>query len=222
MSKLGLRMLLATAVLAAGLSPAGSARAVPIVGDYTLVDVTSIGALTGAGITVSGLGTAEVFVSPALGVALGLFPVTGGDVDLPTSFLGTIEHEGSGLRLSFLGVDLDLTDFVIDTVNNVVNADVAFGSSSGTAAIFDIVPCQSGPPGTCQTLPGGAVIPTAWGLRLTATAAAVIETAFGIPGLAGLQFGVANTALVPIPEPGSALLLGAALAGLGVLRRARP
>jgi len=213
--------LVAVALLALGLAAAPSARAVPLAGDYTLVDVTSVEALADAGLALTTLGSAEAFSSPSLDVLLALFPVTGGDVDLPNSFLGFVEHQGSGLRLSFLGVDLDLENFVIDTVNNVVNADVSFSGSSGAAAIFRIVPCASGPRGTCQTVPDGAVLPTGFGLRFTEEAALLLETAFGLQGFADFQFGVANTALRAIPEPGTLLLLGAGLTGLAALGRRR-
>ena len=204
-----------------GLAAAGPARAVPIAGDYTLVDVTSVGALSGAGVTLETLGSAEAFSSPALGVLLALFPVTGGDVDLPNSFAGTIEHQGSGLRLTFAGVPVELTDFVIDTTTLKLTATVASTVFNGITDIFDIVPCQSGPPGTCQTIPGGAVIPSALGLRISENGGILLAASWGLPGLQGLQFGVANTALVAVPEPTTALLAGAGLVGLAAAGRRR-
>lgn len=209
------------AVVGLGLGAASPARAVPIVGDYTLVDVTSVGALSSAGVSLETLGSAEAFSSPALGVLLALFPVTGGDVDLPNSFAGTIEHQGSGLRLTFAGAPVALTDFVIDTTTLKLTATVASDVFNGVTDFFDIVPCQSGPPGTCQTIPGGAVIPSALGLRISQNGGIVLAAAWGLPGLQGLQFGVANTALVAIPEPTTALLLGAGLAGLATAGRRR-
>jgi len=62
------------------------ARAIPIAGDYSLIDVTSTKGLSSLSVTLTALGTAEIFNSAALGVKLVLLPVTGGDVDLPTSF----------------------------------------------------------------------------------------------------------------------------------------
>lgn len=220
MKRSGARALLAAAGLLLSVS-ATPANAIPLAGDYTLIDVTSAQALSGAGVAISALGAAELYSSAALGVTLALLPVTGGDVDIPTSFAGTIEHAGSGLRLSFLGADIDFTNLVINTVTNQVVADFAIGAASGTADIFDILPCDSGPPGTCMTIPGSALIPSALRLGFSANGAALIEFGFGIPGLAGIQFGVANTAIVPVPEPGTALLLGSSLVGLAALRRGR-
>ena len=198
------------------------ARAIPIAGDYSLIDVTSTKGLSSLSVTLTALGTAEIFNSAALGVKLVLLPVTGGDVDLPTSFLGTIEHSGSGLRLSSFGSDIDLTDFVMNTSTLKMSANFAIGALTGATDIFDILPCDSGPPGTCATFPGGAVLPTALRLSFTADAAALVALAFGNPafaGLAGVQFGVANTALTAVPEPGTAFLVGSALVGLAALRR---
>lgn len=207
------------ALVALGLALAGAAapvQAIPIVGDRTSVDVTSIDLLTTAGITLSGLGSTTILSAP--GLLFAVFPVTGGDVDLPNSFAGTVEHEGSGLRLTIFGVDIDLTNFVLSTIAATLVADVAVnGTGVGPVSFFDVVACASGPPGSCQTLPNGAVIPTGFGLRISADAA----TLLGLPDLAGFQFGVANTALRAVPEPGSALLLGSALLALAAGRRHR-
>ena len=214
----GLAVATAAAVLAiAGAS--SSARAVPIVGDYSYIDITSSKALTSAGVTLSALGAAQLFTTPL--TTLAYLPVTGGDVDLPTSFLGTIEHAGSGLRLTFAGVDLDLTNLVINTLTNQVTTDFASGALNGTTDFFDISACDSGAPGTCATLPAGAVIPTGLRLAFSANGAAVIQTFFGVSGLAGVQFGVANTAIRAVPEPGTAMLLGSALVALAASRRQR-
>lgn len=216
------------AVAAAGLVlavAATPARAIPIVGDYTEINVTSTQGLSALSVTLTALGTAEIFNSAALGVKLVLLPVTGGDVDLPTSFLGTIEHSGSGLRLSSFGSDIDFTNFVMNTNTLKMSADFAIGPLNGVADIFDILPCAglaSAP--TCSTFPGGAVLPTALRLGFTADAAALVALAFGNPAFASLadvQFGVANTALTAVPEPGTALLVGSALVGLAALRRDR-
>lgn len=204
--------------LAFGGSPA---RAIPIAGDYSVIDLTTDPALTAAGVVTTALGTAEIHHYGIPGVTLAVLPVTGGDVDLPTSFLGTVEHDGSGLRLSFLGVDLDFTNLVMSTITGKVTADFTVGAASGTAEIFDILPCDSGAPGTCATIPGGAVIPSALRLTFSADGAALVAFAFGIPGLAGVQFGVWNTALRAVPEPGTALLVSGALAGLAAIRRSR-
>ncbi len=212
------------AIAVAGLAIAfagSSARAIPIGGDYSTINLTTDPALTAAGVITTALGTAEIHHYGILGVTLAVLPVTGGDVDLPTSFLGTIEHKGSGLRLSFFGTDLDFTNMVMNTTTGKVTADFAIGAATGTADIFDILPCDSGAPGTCATIPRGAVIPSGMRLTLTADGAALVGFAFGVPGLAGVQFGVWNTALTPVPEPGTALLVSGALAGLAAIRRGR-
>lgn len=223
---------LAAVVGAAGLLlavAATPARAIPIVGDYSLIDITSAPYLRLAGLSLAALGEGELhtFSVPSrlgrdLGVTTLVLPVTGGDGALPFSFDGTIEHSGSGLRLSSVGVNLDLTNFVMNTITNKMSADYVIGAATGAGDIFDILPCGSGPPGTCFTLPTGAVIPSALRLSFTELGSGLVNF-LGIPGLAaaGMQFGVANTALTAVPEPGTALLVGSALVGLAALRRGR-
>jgi hypothetical protein len=220
-----MRTLISKGVLALalvlGISAASPARAVPIVGDYTTINVTSIAALSGASITVAALGSGQASYFANANVLIAVLPVTGGDVDIPTSFAGTIEHSGSGLELVFAGVPIDLTDLVIDTTTFKVNATVASPVFGGVTDIFDLVPCQSGAPGTCQTVPGGALIPSALGLRISANLATVIAASWGLPGLTGFQFGVANAAIRAIPEPTTAILAGAGLVGLAIAGRRR-
>ena len=215
---------IAAVVVAAGLLlavAATPARAIPIGGDYSLIDITSAPYLRAAGLDLAALGTGELHTFAILGVTTLVLPVTGGDVALPFSFDGTIEHSGSGLRLSSSGINLDLTNVVVNTLTSKVSADYAIGAATGAGEIFDILPCDSGPPGTCFTLPRGAVIPSALRLSFTDLGAGLVN--FVIPGLAGagMQFGVANTALTAVPEPGTALLVGSALVGLAALRRNR-
>jgi len=195
---------------------------VAITGDRTTIDVTSIGFLNFVGIGVSGLGSAIVFSSPPAQLLFAVLPVTGGNVNLPFDFVGTIEHAGSGLRLSFGGVDADLTNFTINTGSNILTGDVKSGAFEvAGATLFDILACSSGAPGTCQTNPNAAVIPTGIGLRISSDLATGLAVLLGLPDLTGFQFGVANTALTAVPEPGTALLVGSALAGLAALRRDR-
>ena len=217
---------IAAVVVAAGLLlavAATPARAIPIGGDYSLIDITSAPYLRAAGLDLAALGTGELHTFAILGVTTLVLPVTGGDVALPFSFDGTIEHSGSGLRLSSSGINLDLRNFVMNTVTWKMSADYDYASGAATGAgdIFDILACDSGPPGTCFTLPRGAVIPSALRLSFTDLGAGLVN--FVIPGLAGagMQFGVANTALTAVPEPGTALLVGSALVGLAALRRNR-
>lgn len=215
---------IAAAVAAAGLAlavAATPARAIPIAGDYSAIDITIAPALSAAGVTLSALGDLELFTASFLVITHAVIPVTGGDVDLPTSFLGTIEHSGSGLRLSFLGIDLDFNNLVFNTITGQVFSDFVSPIGSATTDIFDILPCDSGPPGTCATIPGGAVGPSSLRLTFSANGAAVVAASFGISGLAGVQFGEADTHLRAVPEPGTALLVGSALLGLAALRRGR-
>lgn len=60
-------------------------------------------------------------IDPATASDAGIaFPITGGTVEAET-LAGTIEHSG-GLTFSAGGVDLDLTDFVIDTAAGTLSA----------------------------------------------------------------------------------------------------
>lgn len=216
---------LAAALVTTGLLLAGAAapaRAIPLAGDRTTLDVTSFQALSGLGVTLSGLGSTIVFSNPGAQLFFAIFPVTGGDVDLPNSFAGTIEHAGSGLRLSVLGADLDLSNLLVNTSAGAVTGDVSSaGAATVNLSLFDIVPCSGGLPGTCLTQSGLAFIPTGYGLRVASDLATKLDQVLGLSGLSGFQLGVANTALLPVPEPGSALLLGGALTALCAGRRTR-
>src|SRR5262245_66371368 len=75
---------------------AGAVRALPLIGDQTIVLLTADAALVNAGILTDASGDAELGFDLA-GRLEALFPITGGDV---TGILGTIEHGGSGLLLS--------------------------------------------------------------------------------------------------------------------------
>ena len=69
---------IAAVVAAAGLLltvAATPARAIALVGEYTLIDVTAVQALSSAGVTFTALGGAEIFDSVALGVKILLLPV---------------------------------------------------------------------------------------------------------------------------------------------------
>ena len=102
----------------------GPARAVPLVGDQTIVLLTSAGLLAGAGISVAPIGAAEIGLDLAERPEA-LFPITGGDV---TGLAGTIEHDGSGLLLAQGATELPLTNFLIDTTALVLSGDTPLGN----------------------------------------------------------------------------------------------
>jgi hypothetical protein len=72
----------------------------------------------------------KVEVAPVEPAAAGddgiAFPITGGEVD-SADLAGTIEHSG-GLTFSAAGTDVEVTDFVVDTVAGTLTATTADGA----------------------------------------------------------------------------------------------
>ena len=107
----------------------------PILGGDTAVTLTSAATLASLGLGVSPLGSAALDASGASPVAD--FPITGGTAGPDSSLV--ILHQGSGLELADGAGTLDLRDFLIDTQNGVVDANVAVnGQSAGNVAVFAI------------------------------------------------------------------------------------
>ncbi len=195
-----LSLWLSALVLAVASLPAW-AQALPIVGGTTSVKLTAAPLLTGAGISVSPLGSATA--SPGSdGLPLVYFPVTGGSLDTG-SFAASIEHQGSGLLLSSATASVNLTDFVIDTVGLRLTGDVAFGSTSlADVPLFNI------------GLTGSPFLP--FSLALTSEAAGALSAIFGLPNLTGTVIGIANTLPITtaVPEPAT---VASMLGGLGLM-----
>ncbi len=157
------------------LSPPSDSVANPIVGGETAVTLTSAPALQSLGVTVTPLGSASLDTSGTTPVAD--FPITGG-TEGPGAGNDVILHQGSGLELSDSNGSLDLKDFLIDTLNGVVDANVTVnGSSAGNLAVFDI-----GSDGTSLTLTSAAAGVVDQVLGTTAiTSSTVIGTAAPSP-----------------------------------------
>ena len=176
----------------------GSAQAIPVIGGITTVTLVSAPTLTGAGVTVSTLGTATASAVGDFPVVK--FPITGGD--LSASFAGTIAHNGSGLKLTTATGTISLTNFLIDTVSLTLSGAVAFGTTT-----LSNVPLFS--------LSANSNTASPFDLKLSATAAGALSTVLGVPNLSGALIATAATAPITaaIPEPSTyALMLG----GLGV------
>lgn len=158
----------------------------PILGGDTAIQLTAAGTLAALGVTVSGLGTAKLDTSGPTPVAD--FAITGG-TEGPNGY-SAILHQGSGLELKDHAGTLDLRDFLIDTRNGVVNANVATnGKSVGNLAVFSV-----GADGAS--------------LKLTAAAAAAVNATLGTTALnTSITIGVANPqpatvgAFFSIPSP---------------------
>jgi hypothetical protein len=202
-------------VLAIG---AGRAQALPIIGDQTIVLLTSADALSGAGISIDPLGTAIVGTD-IVGRAEAAFPITGGDLTGPGLF-GTIEHDGSGIRLSTASATVDLENFEIDFDALQVFGDVTEdGTPGGNAALFDVDPCSNLFGTAAQCIDGdGSILLDGWKLSLTEGAADALSMAFGLPFTTGAQVGVARIDVRFVPEPGTALLVGIGLAAVAARR----
>jgi phage gp45-like len=107
-----------------------------IIGGNTAVTLTSAPTLQSLGVNATSLGSATLDTSGVDPVAN--FPITGGTQG-PGSGVDVILHQGSGLELADSAGTLDLKDFLIDTQNGVVDANVtANGKYAGNVAAFNI------------------------------------------------------------------------------------
>ncbi len=146
--------------------------------------------LTGESTTLAlDAGTADVLtqndiqvapIAPATAGDAGIaFPITGGSVEAET-LAGTIEHSG-GLRFSAGGVDLDLTDFVIDTTAGTLTATAA----GAQVPILDVDLT-----GLQRSDDGGTIVLEGITVALGADGAAALNDTFGVSLFeAGLPIG---------------------------------
>jgi hypothetical protein len=105
-----------------------------IIGGETAVTLTSASTLASLGVTVTALGSAKLNTSGPTPVAD--FPITGG---IESSRGDVILHQGSGLELSDSTGYIKLQNFLIDTKNGVVDANVTVdGKYLGNLAVFNI------------------------------------------------------------------------------------
>jgi len=116
-------------------SSIGAADTQPVTGGDTAVTLVSAGPLQSLGVGVSPLGSASVDASGSNPVAD--FPITGGTSGPGADLV--LLHQGSGLELADCAGSLDLRDFLIDTKNGVVDANVsANGQFVGNVPVFSI------------------------------------------------------------------------------------
>jgi hypothetical protein len=152
-------------------SPAGGTE--PIIGGDTQITLSSASALTSIGVSVKALGFASLDTGGPIPVAN--IPITGG-TEGPGS-ADVILHQGSGLELKDAAGTVDLSNFIIDTKNQVVDADVSLdGKSVGELAVFNL-----GANGALTlTSPAAAAVDTT--LNTTAiTTATLVGTAVASP-----------------------------------------
>jgi PEP-CTERM motif len=212
------RRVVCAAFAALTLLVASDAGALPLVGDQTIVLLTSEPTLSGLGIVIDPLGDADIAEDIA-GRLDALFPITGGDL---TGIVGTIEHAGSGLLLSDGVNDLALENFLIDTTTLQLFADVSVNDVlSGNAPLMDVDFCTTlaGTPDACIDGDGSELL-DGFKLTLNGQAASTLAAVFGLPDLTGTQFGVARIDVRVIPEPSTVLLVGIGLA-VAAARRGR-
>jgi hypothetical protein len=107
------------------------------------------------------------------------FPITGGEINTG-DLAGTIDHSG-GLRFSAGGTQVELTDFVVDTVN---------GTLTSTAAGADLPTLKLDLSGVQQSDEGGTIVLSNITSTLTPQAAQALNDAFGVSLFeGGLAFG---------------------------------
>jgi hypothetical protein len=107
------------------------------------------------------------------------FPITGGDIN-PDNLAGTIDHSG-GLRFSAGGTQVELTDFVVDTVN---------GTLTSSAAGAELPTLKLDLSGVQQSNKGGTIVLSNITSTLTPQAAQALNDAFGVSLFeGGLAFG---------------------------------
>jgi ABC-type phosphate transport system substrate-binding protein len=110
-------------------------------------------------------------VDPATAGDAGIsFPITGGEVDSET-LAGTIDHSG-GLTFSSGGTDVELTDFVIDTVAGTLTASLPDGT--------ELVTLDVDLSGLERSDDGGTIVLTGIVTTLSGDAAAALNDAFGV------------------------------------------
>lgn len=132
-------------------------------GTTLTLDAATAGVLTGNDIAVAPL-------DPATAGDDGItFPITGGSVEAE-SLAGTIEHSG-GLVFTAGGTELELTDFVIDTVAGTLSA-TAGGSQ---VAILDVDPS-----GLQRSDDMGTIVIDGLTVSLSADGAAALNQTFGV------------------------------------------
>lgn len=183
----------------------------PIFGDVTVVNPTIAPTLTALGIAPSPLGSAGVNAN-----AYFEFPITGGALD---GIAGVIAHEGSGVGLATATTSVLLENFIIDTVQQLILADVTL---NGSLVASDIGVLSFDAATLADLADLFDLDNPALALILTDAAADLLETAFGLGvQLNGAQFGLAATAPQAVPLPAAAWLFIAGAAGLVAARRRR-
>lgn len=190
---------------------AGAASALPLIGDETILDLTSEPALEALGASLNGGG------APLGSVAL---PITGGDVEIPL-LTGTVEHDGSLLTLSSALGSLGFQDLVIDLTASLVRADLIFAANF---AVFEVRSCLLSTAADPCIDDDGSLLVNGFGLDWTDAAATLVNDIIfgGVQNLrGGDQFAVADLDLRfgSVPEPAGALLAVSALGVLGLLAR---
>lgn len=154
---------------ASAITPTGKARGATTV----TLNGDTIGAVVGLGLTPAAIAPGVLGGDPLQAS----FPIVG------NSKGGIIKHTG-GLSLTAGDTSLALTNYYIDTKNNVLTAAAALnGTELGRIPLFDLgkAPAQTGCAATAK-------------LTLTADAAAALTAIFKAPDLTGADFGTACVA----------------------------
>ena len=127
------------------------------------------------------------------------FPITGGSVTYydPASSVrpyvqGLINHEGSGLSLTAGGIEVELTDFVIDPGTSQLTGTVSVDGkeAASDAVLFDLDGSTLEP---LKTNPDGSATLTGTTVLLSDDAAQLLNDTFGIEDLkGGLKIGIST------------------------------
>jgi len=206
--------------LALGLA-APAARALPLSGDQTRVDLTSGPALSAQGIGLLPLGSASLNAIGEL-----VLPISGGDVSIPL-LEGQVQHLGAGFALDQGATEVRLEDLVYDLTLSRVSGTLSWNATPAPVvlpglSLFDLRVCLVSTAVDPCLDSDASLLLNGFGMKWTDAAATVLADAFGPAGgalAAAAPFGVSLVDLRFVPEPATALLLAAGLAGLGLARR---
>jgi hypothetical protein len=175
---------------------------VEIIGNETTVSLTAFDFLVGAGFAVAPLD--DALVDDTIDPPEITFPITGGSLDTATGF-ALIEHDNSGFSLTKDGRTASFRNFLIDTEQLLLSGDTTVNVTTAMDfPLFDVAPAGA-----------------QFSLTLTPEAALLLDAAYLVGDLTGVEIGLATVDVQVVPIPAAFPLLLSGLAFIGVIARRR-